>query len=95
MLAGPLNSGLCHMMEKDVASGVLADGRFVVSKDVCSGRYALKDEAIDVNLYLVIPLHFFIAGDLAFYATALGKEGSSGAHCYVCDSSKVNWQKIM
>jgi len=33
MLAGPMNMGLHHMIKKDVASGVSADGRFVVSKD--------------------------------------------------------------
>jgi len=33
ILARPINEGLCQMMEKDVASGVLAGGRFVVSKD--------------------------------------------------------------
>jgi len=93
-LAGPMNMGLRRMMEKDVATGVSADGRFVVSKDSCSARYALKDEVIDTNLYLVIPLRFFLSGDLAFYAMSLGKEGSSGAHCYVCDSSKVSWQNI-
>jgi len=81
-------------LEKDVASGVLADGRFVVSKDSHSGHYALKDEVIDMNCYLVIPLHFLILGDLAFYALSLGKEGSSGAHCYICESSKVSWQDI-
>jgi len=59
MLAGPINEGLCQMMEKDVASGVSADGRFVVSKDLCSGHCALKDEVIDTNCYLVIPLHFY------------------------------------
>jgi len=47
-----------------------------------------------MNLYSVIPLHFFLSGDLAFYAMSLGKEGLSGAHCYVCDSSKVSWQNI-
>jgi len=86
--------GLHCMMEKDVASGVSADGRFVVSKDSHSAHYALKDEVIDMNLYSVIPLHFFLSGDLAFYAMSLGKEGLSGAHCYVCDSSKVSWQNI-
>jgi len=25
---------------------------------------------------------------------SLGKEGSSGAHCYICDSSKANWQDV-
>jgi len=86
--------GLHCMMEKDVASGVSADGRFVVSKDLHNACYALKDEVIDMNFYLVIHLHFFLSSDLAFYAMSLDKEGSSGAHCYVCDSSKVSWQNI-
>jgi len=57
-LAGPINHGLRCMMEKDLASGVSSDGRFVVSKESRSGRYALKDEVIDLENYSVIPLRF-------------------------------------
>jgi len=92
MLVTPLNSGLRSIMEKDVASGKSADGQMLFSKkedgsinscfarsgELSKGRHA-------------IPFKVYVVGNLAFYAMALGKDGSSGQHCYLCDLPQMQW----
>ena len=40
-----------------------------------------------------IPVSVFVTGDLAFYATVLGKEGSSPSWCYLCNLSAAEWKE--
>jgi len=92
-LATPLNSGLRSIMEKDVASGESPDGRMLFSEnedgsmDCCFARSGELSEGRHA-----VPFKVYVVGDLAFYATALGKDGSSGQHCYVCDIPRMEWQ---
>lgn len=44
------------------------------------------------TLELNVPIRVFITGDLAFYATVLGKEGMDKAHCIWCKLKRAEWQ---
>jgi hypothetical protein len=48
----------------------------------------------DVNntLVLNVPIRVFVTGDLAFYATAAGKEGMDKAQCIWCNLKRSEWQ---
>jgi len=55
------------------------DGCFANSGEQAEGRH-------------VVPFKVYVVGDLAFYATALGKDGSSGQHCYLCNIPRLELQ---
>ena len=44
-----------------------------------------------VNPQTIEVVRFFMTGDLAFYAAALGKENMSGSWCWLCTLSKKEW----
>jgi hypothetical protein len=44
------------------------------------------------TLVLNVPIRVFITGDLAFYATVVGKEGMDKAHCHWCKLPSAQWQ---
>jgi hypothetical protein len=41
---------------------------------------------------LKVPIRVFVAGDLAFYFTVVGKEDMYKAHCFWCRCKKGIWQ---
>jgi len=89
MLVMPLNRGLRSIMEKDVASGKSPDGQVLFSKN--------EDGSMDCCFALsegkhAIPFKVYVVSDLAIYAIALRKNGSSGQHCYVCNIPRMEWQ---
>jgi hypothetical protein len=43
-------------------------------------------------LIATIPFRIFIRGDLAYYATVLGKESSTSKWCWLCQLSHSQWQ---
>jgi hypothetical protein len=47
----------------------------------------LVNEVYDLN-FIALPVNIFITGDLAFYATVLGKENMGGIWCPWCMLSK-------
>jgi hypothetical protein len=59
--------------------------------------YAILDRTYrrspEDTLVLNVPIRVFITGDLAFYATVVGKEGMDKAHCHWCKLGKHQWQK--
>ncbi len=93
-LAAPINEGLQSMMEKDLATGKTHDGRLLVRYDQVEkidAKYAFAGEEKGDRGEL--PFRFFISGDLSFFACLLGKDGSSGCYCYVCDLTQSQWQE--
>jgi hypothetical protein len=58
--------------------------------------YAILDRtprlADEDTLVLNVPIRVFITGDLAFYATVVGKEGMDKAHCHWCKLPSAQWQ---
>ena len=58
--------------------------------------YAILDPTeqpnVNATLVLNVPIRIFITGDLAFYATVLGKEGMDKAHCLWCKLKRSEWQ---
>jgi hypothetical protein len=61
-----------------------------------SSFYAILDRSARLSnedtVVLNVPIRVFITGDLAFYATIVGKEGMDKAHCHWCKLSKHQWQ---
>jgi hypothetical protein len=58
--------------------------------------YAILDRTSRIvdedTLVLNVPIRVFITGDLAFYATVLGKEDMDKAHCHWCKLPSAQWQ---
>jgi hypothetical protein len=58
--------------------------------------YAILDRTCPLGdedtLVLNVPIRVFITGDLAFYATVVGKEGMDKAHCHWCKLPSAQWQ---
>ena len=50
--------------------------------------------SIDDTLFLALPIHVFITSNLAFCATAVGKEGADKAHCLWCKLEIADWQNL-
>ena len=46
------------------------------------------------NIFTVTLDRILITGDIAFYATCLGKEHSSGSWCWICRLSHKQWQPV-
>ena len=43
------------------------------------------------NSSLFVPLEIFLESDILLYGIALGKQGSAGWWCFVCDVMKDDW----
>jgi len=85
--AGPMNEAI----EKMIGMGNMAidtgfDGSIWIDKDSLTALYATVDTAINQTLSKQIRFKLLVTGDLAFLAMTLGKENSSGYHCYICES---------
>jgi hypothetical protein len=66
-------------------------GKFVVINRV-NNNMSISEEAPFVNLnFIALPANVFITGDLAFFATILGKEHMGGIWCPWCMLSKQQW----
>jgi hypothetical protein len=64
--------------------------------ELSSTFYAILDRTGPLGnedtLVLNVPISVFITGDLAFYATVVGKEGMDKAHCHWCKLPSAQWQ---
>jgi hypothetical protein len=88
--------------ERDTNGKLVSDGALSIYKkamegDVQSTFYAILDRtnrlSIHDRLIHTVPIRVFITGDLAFYATVVGKEGMDKAHCHWCKLKSYEWQK--
>jgi hypothetical protein len=100
-----LNAALKRIIkyERDGTGKLSADGTLSVCKknrgaegDADPTFYAILDRTgqtgANDTLENSVPIRVFITGDLAFYATVLGKEGMDKAHCMWCELKKAEWQ---
>jgi hypothetical protein len=103
-----LNTALERIIsyQRDENGKLVSDGTLAVCQraEVDAGQeaegelsfYAILDRTgqQDVNntLVLSVPIRVFITGDLAFCATAAGKEGMDKAHCIWCKLERSEWQ---
>jgi hypothetical protein len=93
--------------QRDENGKLVSDGTLAVYQraEVDAGQeaegelsfYAILDRTgqQDVNntlVFLNVPIRVFVTGDLAFYATAAGKEGMDKAHCIWCKLKRSEWQ---
>jgi hypothetical protein len=85
--------------ERGNDGNLLSDGTLTIYKKAAeetSRFYAILDRTnrvrIDDTLELSVPIQVFVTGDLAFYATVLGKEGMDKAHCIWCKLKRSEWQ---
>jgi hypothetical protein len=91
-----VSDGLLTIYRKNIVVPVdgAADG---VGREA-STFYAILDRTGPVSqedtLKLNVPIHVFITGDLAFYATIMGKEGMNKAHCHWCKLRSSQWQVL-
>ena len=82
-LATPINSSLeCIKNQKEVTMCQDADG----SVKMCWGKPTAEKVVL-----ATAPVELFMTGDLAFYATALGKEHMAPHWCWRCMSTKKEW----
>jgi hypothetical protein len=77
------------------AQDIYVDGVGAECEQV-SSFYAILDRTgrlcDEDTLVLNVPIRVFITGDLAFYATVVGKEGMDKAHCHWCKLPSSQWQ---
>jgi hypothetical protein len=94
--------------ERDEEGNLVSDGTLGVYKkhrgaegdaegEAGETFYAILDRtdklSIEDEMVLNVPIRVFITGDLAFYATVVGKEGMDKAHCLWCKLKKAQWQQ--
>ena len=88
-LATPLNNDLKYLRRKDYCLYFKwkEDGKLEVS-------YEEKDNDSLSNYvsHVSIPLRILISGDLAFFATVVGKKNMSGKWCHWCNLSVAEWE---
>jgi hypothetical protein len=91
-LAKPINEALLRMMHESRTNGMEPDGAlFLMSPS--NVRFANKDEKCEDANNTKVPIRFFIAGDMAFYAVCLGK--NSATHwCHLCQLASKVWQQL-
>jgi len=85
-LAGPLNVGLRQIVNQ-FACVYPGDAE---GNDPIVTVAAERPENIN-NMCITLEIRAFVAGDLAFYATVLGKPNMSPCWCTWCMLSKVQW----
>lgn len=91
-LVPPLERGIKQIIHKEVCSGVTPDGSLFMFPTTGEVRFSIKDEDLPAGAYK-LPFRVMMSGDLGFYALCLGKDGASGAWCYLCDLAKKLWQE--
>ena len=88
-LASPINKDLEYLMREDYCLYFKRkeDGNLVVS-------YERKDTESLTNYrsYVIVPIRILISGDLAFFATIVGKNNMSGHWCHWCMLSPSEWE---
>jgi hypothetical protein len=82
-----LSNGMLSIYKKAAEEG---------EREETSTFYAILDRTnrvhINDTLELSVPIHVFVTGNLAFYATVLGKEGMDKAYCTWCKLKCSEWQ---
>jgi hypothetical protein len=85
-----LNNGLKRIVDKMLVVHLL-DG----VNDSCEVTLAEEPPALqNNNTFLSFSIRSFITGDLAFFATILGKENMSAQWCTWCQLSKKEWKCV-
>ncbi len=101
-----LNASLKEIISYDIDENgkLVSDGALAVYKKNIllpadgdgPSFYSILDrttrKSADDTLVLNVPIRIFITGDLAFYATMVGKEGMDKAHCHWCKLPSSQWQ---
>jgi hypothetical protein len=86
-----LNASLEEIISYDIDENgkLVSDGALAVHKK----SIFLPTDGDGPSFYaLNVPIRMFITGDLAFYATMVGKEGMDKAHCHWCKLPSSQWQ---
>ena len=88
-LATQINNDLEYLMREDYSLYFKRkdDGKLIVS-------YEKKDNELLTNYIscISIPTRILISGDLAFFATIVGKNNMSGHWCHWCMLSPSEWE---
>jgi hypothetical protein len=101
-----LNASLKEIISYDIDENgkLVSDGALAVYKKSIllptdgdgTSFYAILDrtarQSVDDMLVLNLPNRMFITGDLAFYATMVGKEDMDKARCHWCKLPSSQWQ---
>jgi len=78
-----LNSGLKRIYGKILVIHIM--------ENVCTPSFSDELPGNNNNFYFAFEMRTFVAGDLAFFSTLLGKENMSSVWCTWCKLSKVEW----
>jgi len=77
-----------------MVTGTGFDGSMCINNHTLTISYAMLDTAINQAMSKQINFKLLVTGNLVYLATMLGKENSSGHHCYICMSKKSEWQSF-
>ena len=86
--------------QNDSTKKIVAGKRFAVAKNAVAGKLTLyykrlptaDPQSRQVDL-CDVPSRVLVCGDLAFYATILGRERMSGIWCWMCKLRKKEWSQ--
>jgi hypothetical protein len=98
-LAPKINNSLKEIVyyARDETEKIVSDGTLSIFKSEVEGFYGTfkneKHSSLDTLVHAV-SIRVFITGDLAFYATILGKENSSSTWCWLCMATYKSWQVV-
>jgi hypothetical protein len=88
-----VNDGALAVYKKNIVDGMAEqeerDASMFYANLDRTGR-ASEEDTLELN----VPIRVFITGDLAFYATIMGKEGMDKAHCHWCKLRSSEWQAL-
>jgi len=87
----PINDDMKTLMNKDMFVFLLWN-----EDDKLTIQYSTKDDCNESSYLKVIQIstRLLIAGDLAFFATVVGKVNRSGCWCHWCNLSPFEWENI-
>ena len=100
-IINPINEALERMLEVDVATGNGMDGHLRIfrqgnlQEEVSCFYSSFGSLPSNENNILTfkIPFQVKVIGDLALYASLLGKDGCSSRTCFLCKVGPGDWQK--
>ena len=87
----PINDDMKTLMNKDMFVFLLWN-----EDDKLTIQYSTKDDCNASSYLKVIQIttRLLISGDLAFFATVVGKVNRSGCWCHWCNLSPFEWENI-